>query len=52
MQLGFNSYGLALKKIERRLLDKKPLNNSLNEASTLWQHSLEAYLRYVRQGLG
>jgi hypothetical protein len=52
MQLGFNSYGLALKKIERRLLDKKPLNNSLNEASTLWQHSLEAYLKYVRQGLG
>jgi hypothetical protein len=52
MQLVFKSYGLALKKIERRLLDKKPLNNSLNEASTLWQHSLEAYLRYVRQGLG
>ncbi|WP_213611422.1 ATP-binding protein [Pseudoalteromonas sp.] len=52
MQLGFNSYGLALKRIERRLLDKKPLNNALGEASTLWQHSLEAYLKYVRQGLG
>lgn len=53
MQLGFNSYGLALKRIERRLLDKKPLlNNVLDEASTLWQHSLKAYLKFVRQGLG
>jgi CheY-like chemotaxis protein len=52
LQLGFNRYGIALKKIERRLLDKKPLNNSLNEALTLWQQSLEAYLKCVRKGLG
>jgi len=51
LQLGFNRYGLALKKIERRMLDKKPLKNAINEALDLWQQSLEEYLRCVRKGL-
>ena len=48
LQLGFNRYGIELKKIERRLLDNKPHNNLLDEALELWQRSLEQYLKYVR----
>jgi two-component system, OmpR family, aerobic respiration control sensor histidine kinase ArcB len=51
LQLGFNRYGIELKKIERRLLDKKPHNNLLDEALDLWQRSLEKYLTFVRKGL-
>ncbi|MBB1344207.1 response regulator, partial [Pseudoalteromonas sp. SR45-6] len=49
LQLGFNRYGIELKKIERRLLDNKPLIESLTEALVLWQNSLEQYLKYVRE---
>ncbi|NMM42515.1 ATP-binding protein [Pseudoalteromonas arctica] len=49
LQLGFNRYGIELKKIERRLLDNKPLKESLTEALVLWQNSLEQYLKYVRE---
>ena len=49
MQLGFNRYGLLLKKIERRLLDKKSSDSELKQAMALWQQSLEAYLDYVRK---
>ena len=49
LQLGFNRYGNDLKKIERRLLDNKPLKESLTEALVLWQNSLEQYLKYVRE---
>jgi signal transduction histidine kinase/CheY-like chemotaxis protein len=52
LQLGFNRYGIELKKIERRLLDKKPHNDMLDEALDLWQRSLEKYLKYVRGQLG
>ncbi|MEL0647463.1 response regulator [Pseudoalteromonas agarivorans] len=52
LQLGFNRYGIELKKIERRLLDNKPHNNLLDEALELWQRSLEQYLKYVRGQLG
>ncbi|KTD96623.1 MULTISPECIES: ATP-binding protein [unclassified Pseudoalteromonas] len=48
LQLGFNRYGMELKKIERRLLDNKPHNDLLNEALELWQRSLEKYLKFVR----
>ncbi|RZM75122.1 ATP-binding protein [Pseudoalteromonas rubra] len=48
LQLGFNRYGLTLKKIERRLLDKKRCDEELADAMVLWQQSLEAYLQYVR----
>jgi len=48
LQLGFNRYGIELKKIERRLLDKKPHNDMLDEALDLWQRSLEQYLKFVR----
>ncbi|MEL0641524.1 response regulator [Pseudoalteromonas aliena] len=48
LQLGFNRYGIELKKIERRLLDKKPHNDMLDEALELWQRSLEQYLKFVR----
>ncbi|MFT7567800.1 MAG: two-component system aerobic respiration control sensor histidine kinase ArcB, partial [Pseudoalteromonas distincta] len=41
-------YGIELKKIERRLLDKKPHNDMLDEALDLWQRSLEQYLKFVR----
>ncbi|MEM5552592.1 ATP-binding protein [Pseudoalteromonas neustonica] len=51
LQLGFNRYGMELKKIERRLLDSKPLKESLTEALVLWQNSLEQYLKYVRSQL-
>ena len=47
LQLGFNLYGLELKKLERRLLDKKtPLEFS--EAIEIWQQSLAQYLQHVR----
>ena len=49
LQLGFNRYGSELKKIERRLLDNKPLKESLTAALVLWQNSLEQYLKYVRE---
>ncbi|MBQ4839663.1 MULTISPECIES: ATP-binding protein [Pseudoalteromonas] len=49
LQLGFNRYGLALKKIERRLLDGKQCDDDLTQAMALWQKSLEAYLQFVRQ---
>lgn len=49
MQLGFNRYGLLLKKIERRLLDNKSSDSELTQAMALWQQSLEAYLDYVRK---
>ncbi|MFM9597917.1 hypothetical protein ACKI1O_52560, partial [Streptomyces scabiei] len=48
LQLGFNRYGSELKKIERRLLDNKPLKDALTDAIVLWQSSLEQYLKYVR----
>ncbi|WP_462177991.1 ATP-binding protein [Pseudoalteromonas gelatinilytica] len=51
LQLGFNRYGLELKKIERKLLDNKPLKESLTEALGLWQESLQAYLKHVRSEL-
>ncbi|MEI8643738.1 ATP-binding protein [Pseudoalteromonas sp. Hal040] len=51
LQLGFNRYGLELKKIERKLLDNKPLKESLTEALVLWQESLQAYLKHVRSEL-
>lgn len=51
LQLGFNRYGMELKKIERRLLDSKPLKDSLTEAIVLWQSSLEQYLKYIRSEL-
>ncbi|MBD1583337.1 ATP-binding protein [Pseudoalteromonas sp. S16_S37] len=49
LQLGFNRYGLALKKVERRLLDGKSSDGELTKAMTLWQESLEAYLSFVRK---
>jgi signal transduction histidine kinase/DNA-binding response OmpR family regulator len=52
LQLGFNRYGMELKKIERRLLDNKPHNGMLDEALDLWQRSLEKYLKFVRSELG
>ncbi len=51
LQLGFNRYGLELKKIERKLLDNKPLKESLSETLGLWQESLQAYLKHVRSEL-
>ena len=51
LQLGFNRYGGELKKIERRMLDNKPLKESLTDALILWQNSLEQYLKYVRKQL-
>ncbi|MGS0537177.1 hypothetical protein [Pseudoalteromonas sp. SaAl2] len=51
LQLGFNRYGSELKKIERRLLDNKPLKDALTDAIVLWQSSLEQYLKYVRSEL-
>lgn len=51
LQLGFNRYGLELKKIERKLLDNKPLKDSLTDAMVLWQESLQAYLKHVRNEL-
>ena len=51
LQLGFNRYGSELKKIERRLLEKKPHNNMLDEALDLWQRSLKQYLKLVRDQL-
>ncbi|WP_440054753.1 ATP-binding protein [Pseudoalteromonas sp. T1lg65] len=48
LQLGFNRYGLHLKKTERRLLGDKPCHDELTEAMSLWQQSLSAYLDYVR----
>ncbi|EAR26878.1 putative control sensor/kinase protein (ArcB, TorS, ChiS, LuxQ, BvgS family) [Pseudoalteromonas tunicata D2] len=50
LQLGFNLYGLELKKLERRLLDKKtPLE--FTEAIEIWQQSLAQYLKHVRSML-
>ena len=51
LQLGFNSYGMELKKLERRLLDHKPLKEPLTDALALWQSSLEQYLKHVRSEL-
>lgn len=51
LQLGFNRYGMELQKLERRLLDNKPLKESLTDALVLWQSSLEQYLKYVREQL-
>lgn len=51
LQLGFNRYGMELKKLERRLLDQKPLKEPLTDALALWQSSLEQYLKYVRSEL-
>ncbi|MCF7501852.1 MULTISPECIES: ATP-binding protein [unclassified Pseudoalteromonas] len=51
LQLGFNRYGLELKKVERKLLDNKPLKESLTGALGLWQESLQAYLAHVRSEL-
>lgn len=51
LQLGFNRYGMELKKLERRLLDNKPLKESLTDTLVLWQSSLEQYLTYVRSQL-
>lgn len=51
LQLGFNRYGMELKKLERRLLDNKPLKESLTDTLVLWQSSLEQYLKYVRSQL-
>ncbi|MEM0515619.1 response regulator [Pseudoalteromonas sp. YIC-827] len=48
LQLGFNRYGMALKKIERRLLDGKPIDEGLAEGLELWQQSLEQYLKFMR----
>ncbi|MDP2636698.1 MULTISPECIES: ATP-binding protein [unclassified Pseudoalteromonas] len=51
LQLGFNRYGAELKKIERRLLDNKPLKEPLSDVIVLWQDSLEQYLKHVRSEL-
>ncbi len=51
LQLGFNRYGLALKKVERRLLDGKVDDVSLDECLALWQQSLSCYLKYAREGM-
>jgi signal transduction histidine kinase/DNA-binding response OmpR family regulator len=51
LQLGFNRYGIELKKIERKLLDKKPIKNTLDDALMLWQQSLKQYLSFVREQL-
>lgn len=48
LQLGFNRYGLALKHIERRLLEQKSAGDELTQAMVLWQDSLNAYLQFVR----
>ena len=48
LQLGFNRYGMALKKIERRLLEDKPLDTHLSDCLELWQQSLELYLKSMR----
>ncbi|MBQ4834497.1 response regulator [Pseudoalteromonas sp. MMG010] len=48
LQLGFNRYGLALKKIERRMLDNKTVTEQLNDTIKLWQLSLEQYLKFIR----
>ncbi|TMP84230.1 hybrid sensor histidine kinase/response regulator [Pseudoalteromonas phenolica] len=48
LQLGFNRYGLALKHIERRLLEQKSAEEELTQAMVLWQDSLNAYLQFVR----
>ncbi len=49
LQLGFNRYGMALKKLERRLLEDKPIDVQLSDCLDLWQQSLEQYLMYMRQ---
>ncbi|MEO2268969.1 response regulator [Pseudoalteromonas sp. YIC-656] len=49
LQLGFNRYGMALKKVERRLLEDKPIDVQLSDCLDLWQQSLEQYLSYMRQ---
>ncbi|WP_209327817.1 ATP-binding protein [Pseudoalteromonas sp. PA2MD11] len=51
LQLGFNRYGTELKRIERKLLDNKPLKELLTEALILWQESLQAYLKHARREL-
>ncbi|MFY8274475.1 ATP-binding protein [Pseudoalteromonas sp. SSDWG2] len=48
MQLGFNRYGMALKKVERRLLENKPIDTQLSDCLDLWQQSLEQYLNHMR----
>ncbi|MBE0364773.1 hypothetical protein PULV_a2537 [Pseudoalteromonas ulvae UL12] len=50
LQLGFNLYGMELKKLERRLLDNK-LSINLEHAIELWQQSLAQYLKHVRSTL-
>jgi CheY-like chemotaxis protein len=51
LQLGFNLYGLALKKIERKLLDGKVVHQDLEQTSDLWQKSLTEYLKDVRKNM-
>ncbi|SFC82009.1 response regulator [Pseudoalteromonas denitrificans] len=51
LQLGFNLYGMALKKVERKLLDKKPTETEFEHISELWQESLVGYLAYVKGSL-
>ncbi len=48
LQLGFNLYGMELKKLERKLLDKKSINDEIDTALVLWQKSLNEYLQDVR----
>lgn len=51
LQLGFNLYGRELKKIERKLLDKKSIESEMNDVTELWQKSLAAYLEDVKRKL-
>ncbi|MFC3034619.1 ATP-binding protein [Pseudoalteromonas fenneropenaei] len=49
LQLGFNRFGMLLKRIERRMLDQKDCEQEHTQALVLWQASLEAYLAHIRQ---
>lgn len=51
LQLGFNLYGMELKKLERRLLDKKSIDADIDDVTELWQKSLAAYLEDVKRKL-
>ena len=51
LQLGFNLYGMALKKLERKLIDKKSVESDMDEVTVLWQKSLAAYLEDVKRNL-
>jgi hypothetical protein len=42
---------MELKKLERKLLDKKPIEADIEDVTDLWQKSLAAYLEDVKRKL-